>query len=480
MPFRIPPRAFKSSSFRLSVWYSGFFISCSVLILVMTHYFLSSALLRADKTAIVSELGRLTTEYNFRGLPSLQRELAENKNMYRGKNPFFVRIADISNRPLFILNPEVWEEFDLSLLASHPLHNGQWTKLASADEKAELLLFSRRLHDGRWLQLGRSSEVREQALGQFFRLFFIIIPPLVILGVAGGTFLAARTMRPIQHMIHTVQSIVNGNYEARVPYTESRDELNELAKLFNEMVDRIHTLITGMKESIDNLGHELRTPMTRLRNTCEMALQRGKNVDSCREALADCLEESDRILKMLNTLMDISEAETGVMKLHPKSIPFLRLLTPLVDMYQYIAEEKDVVLAIHAPEELYLTVDPNRMTQVLANILDNAIKYTPAGGRVTVDAKQSDGRSIIAIADSGIGISPKDLPKIWDRLYRGDGSRSTKGLGLGLSFVKAIVQAHQGTIDVASTPGIGSTFIISLPSNPRLASRHFNPIITEM
>jgi len=279
MRLRIPQRAFSSGTFRLSVWYSGFFISCSVLILVMTHYFLSSSLLRADKAAIVSELDRLTTEYNFRGLLSLQRELAENKNIYRGKNPFFVRIADISNRPLIILNPELWEEFDLSLLGSSPLNNGKWTGLDSVDEAYELLLMSRHLHDGRWLQLGRSSELRERALNQFFKLFIIIIPPLVILGVGGGTFLAARTMRPIQHMIHTVQSIVVGNYEARVPYTGSRDELNELAKLFNEMAERIHTLITGMKESIDNLGHELRTPMTRLRNTCEMALQGEKDVD---------------------------------------------------------------------------------------------------------------------------------------------------------------------------------------------------------
>jgi len=464
MSLRILQRAINSGTFRLSVWYSGFFISCFVLILIITHYFLSSALLRADKTAIITEVERLIPKYNLHGLPSLQRELASNKKLYSGKNPFFIRIADISNRTLFILNPNLWEEFDLTLLESHPLNNGKWTELSAADEKVDLLLLSRHLHDGRWVQLGRSSEVRKQALDQFVKLFFIIIPPLVLLGVGGGTFLAARTMRPIKHMIRTVHSMVNGNYEGRVPHTNSRDELNELAKLFNEMAEKIHILITAMKGSIDNLGHELRTPMTRLRNICEMALQKGKDVESCREAIADCLEESDRILRMLNTLMDISEAETGIMKLDPKQIPLSNLLTPLADMYQYIAEEKEVALYIKIPEGLYLIVDPNRISQALANILDNAIKYTPAGGRVTIEANQSNGQTIIAIADSGIGIPSSDLPKIWDRLYRGDNSRSTKGLGLGLSFVKAIVHAHQGTIDVISTPGIGTTFNISLPS----------------
>lgn len=465
MSLRIPLRAFKSSSFRLSLWYSGFFISCSVLILIMTHFFLSSALVRADKTIIASESNRLTTEYNFRGLPSLRRELAENKNTYRGKNPLFIRIADISNRTLYILYPELWKEFDLDLLETYPLANGKWAYLPARDEDFELLLLSKSLHDGRWLQLGRSSEVRDQALDRFFKLFFIIIPPLVLIGVAGGTFLAARTLRPIQHMIHTVQSIVTGNFEMRVPCTGSRDELNELAKLFNEMVERINALIIGMKESLDNVAHDLRTPMTRLRNMCEMALQADEDVELYREALADCIEESDRILKMLTTLMDISEAETGVMKLDQKPVKLSSLLTGITDMYQYIAEEKGVALSIHVPEALYITVDPGRMTQVLANILDNAIKYTSSGGRVTIETNHSDGRWLITIADTGVGISPKDLPKIWDRLYRGDASRSTRGLGLGLSFVKAIVHAHQGTVNVVSTPGKGSTFTISLPSN---------------
>lgn len=465
MSLRIPLKTFKSRGFRLSLWYSGFFLSCSVLILVMAHFFLASALERGEKGAIASESHRLATEYNLRGLLSIQRKVAEDKKPYQGKNPFFVRIADISNRTLYILYPERWKEFDLGLLETIPLAENKWAHLPDINEDSNLLLLSKRLHDGRWLQLGRSSEVRDQTIDRFFNLFVIIIPPLALIGIAGGTLLVGRTLRPIQHMVHTVQSIVTGNLAARVPYTGSRNELNELAKLFNEMLERINGLIVGMKESLDNVSHDLRTPMTRLRNICETALQADEDVALYREALADCVEESDRILRMLTTLMDISEAETGVMKLEQKPVKISDLLTGIVEMYQYIAEEKGVTLSMKVPEDLYITVDPGRMTQVLANLLDNAIKYTPSGGRVIIETNCADGRWVISIRDTGVGISLKDLPRIWDRLYRGDASRSTRGLGLGLSFVKAIVQAHQGSVSVVSTPRQGSTFTLSLQLN---------------
>ena len=309
-----------------------------------------------------------------------------------------------------------------------------------------------------------STEDRQMTLKRFRETFLIIMLPLILLGIVGGSILAIRTLRPIRHIIQTVQSVEIGRMESRVQRTNTGDELDELARLFNEMLGKISTLISGMKDSLDNVAHDLRTPMTRLRNISETALQGDQDLDLYREALADCIEESDHILKMLTTLMDISEAETGMLNLDRKSVNISSLLARVVDMYQSVADEKGVKLNASASDELYSTVDLERLSQAIANLLDNAIKYTNSGGQIKIEAFQEKGELVIRINDTGSGIFPQDLPQIWNRLFRTDHSRSQKGLGLGLGLVKAIILAHNGRVDVISDPGKGSTFTVYLPS----------------
>src|SRR6185436_19435465 len=180
------------------------------------------------------------------------------------------------------------------------------------------------------------------------------------------------------------------------------------------------------------------------------------------EALADCVEESDRVLTMLNTLLDVAEAQAGVMKLAREPVDLAPLLSEVVELYQYVAEEKKITVATELSETCEVSVDRTRMRQVFANLLDNALKYTSGGGKVTIRTRCEPDRAIIELTDTGMGIPPEEIPRIWERLFRGDRSRSQRGLGLGLSLVKAIVEAHGGTVAVQSVPGQGSTFTVAL------------------
>lgn len=452
----------KTVGFRLTAWYSVIFILSSLFLFVMAYFFLSSALHRQDRKTILLELGKLSAKYKTGGMSSLKKELKIEKKI-RKKNPLFIRIAGAKNNTLNIFLPYQWAEFDLKDLEKViPNSNRKWIRLPAISDEYVVEVASTRLPDGHWLQVGMSTENREGVLERFREIFAAIMIPLVLLGFITGFFLSFRALRPIRQLIGTVRSIDIGKMEARVPSPGTGDELDELVRLFNGMMEKIKTLINAMKGSLDNVAHGFRTPMTRFRGMAEMALQAGHDAEFCREALADCVEESDHILKMLNTLMDISEAETGVMNLDLKVVDISALMDGVVDLYRYVAEEKGLPIHMSAPHGLSVAVDPDRISQVLANLLDNAIKYTPAGGQISVEAYKRQGEVVIRIKDTGTGISHEELPMIWDRLYRADPNHSLKGLGLGLSQVKAIIQAHNGRVDVVSKQGKGSTFSIYL------------------
>jgi signal transduction histidine kinase len=332
-------------------------------------------------------------------------------------------------------------------------------------DTAKLETASIRLLDGTLVQVGKSTEAREDLLARFRAALGVVTLSIIVIALTGGWVATQSALRPIRQLAMAVRRVIaTGHTDERVAVGPHDDEIDELTRLFNEMLDKIEGLVTGMRGALDNVSHDLRTPLTRLRGAAEMALAGQPDADRYREALADCVEETDRVLVMLNTLMDISEAESGAMPLHRQSVHLSEVAARAVDLYRDVAETKGVTITLNISEDVVVSGDSVRLEQVAANLLDNAVKYTASGGQVFVDVLAEGHRGLLRIRDTGVGIPPAEIPHIWDRLFRGDTSRAERGLGLGLSLVKAIVEAHGGTVRVASEPGRGSTFTVALPT----------------
>jgi len=314
------------------------------------------------------------------------------------------------------------------------------------------------------IEVARKSDSRQELMGRFQWIFTLALPPLALLGFLTGAIMARRSTRPLQHLARAVRSIVEtGRMDVRVPARRASDELSELVLLFNQMLDRNEALLKAMKESLDNVAHDVRTPLTRLRFVAEQALNTDDLPASCGAPLSECLAETEHIQTIIQTLLEVARAEGGVLTLNQQVVEVAPLVQDAVELYEHVAAEKLVELTFRPAPGLRVAADPVRLRRAFANLLDNAIKYTPARGRVEIEMSREEDRVVVRFLDTGIGIDSVDLPRIWERLYRGDKSRSEQGLGLGLSFVKAVIEALGGTITSESELGKGSVFTITLP-----------------
>lgn len=458
----------RSLAVRLSVWFAVLFAAGFSAIFFLLYVLLGRQLEARDFDTLRLRLQQYADIYEARGLRGLRERIQEDGEAPHVRT-LFVRLIAPGGDLVWARVPPDWIEQD-ERQVTVPDGWGGWTVRrvhnvrVPRDQQRDLALVSAVLSDGLLLQVGRSSDNRAALLEPMRALFFWVGGAVVLVGFGAGVFAARRATQPLQNVVETARRIIStGALDARVPVPKRRDDIAELVLYFNTVLDKNAALLKSMREALDNVAHDLRTPLTSLRGSAELALgQVGENVVA-RDALAECVERVDDVLRLLRALMEISQAEAGVLKLEKSSCDLGELARAAVDLYSDVADARQTKLTIEVFEKTPILADPTRTRQAIANLVDNAIKYTPDGGSVTVRVGTREDRAVLTVNDTGPGVPIEEQARIWERLYRGDHSRSQTGLGLGLSLVRAIVEAHGGKATATNGEKGGAVFEIALP-----------------
>jgi heavy metal sensor kinase len=348
------------------------------------------------------------------------------------------------------------------------------------------IVFSERHHSPCYVALGTPLSQYENIGRQFALIYAGVVPVALVLGLLLGWFMAGRALQPVLEVAQTAQRISGSNLSLRIPSRRANDELDYLILTFNRMIERLEASFQQMKQFSADVSHELRTPITAIRGQLEVALFTAKTTEQYRDAMVDALQDIDRLSQIVRALLLLSQAESGQLALQKTRVDLSEVVRDLVEQFQIPAEAEKVQLFADVPDECAADVDRVQIERMITNLLSNAVKFTPEGGQVQVRLRSYSGSAEIVVEDTGRGIAEEYLPHIFDRFYRVPGRGTApgpdQGLGLGLSFVAWIVKAHQGTIEVESTPGRGTRFTVRLPmaaEQPASNDLSAQPILSE-
>jgi heavy metal sensor kinase len=315
------------------------------------------------------------------------------------------------------------------------------------------------------LQVGTSLDPMDRALGRLLVLLVASLPLGLLALVLVGRWSADFALAPLLDLAVAADRIDIAELGRRLPVREVGDEVDEVARAFNQTLGRLEHAVGEMRQFGAALAHELRTPLAVLRGDIEMALSELRAGTAIDRRLAGQLEEIDKLKRLIDQLLTLARAEAGEIAIARTPVDLSAMARSIVEQLELVAQEKSIALTCEASDGVVVPGDRSWLERLLLNLLDNAIKFTAPGGRVTVRVTRDTERAVLEVIDTGVGMPPDVVPRVFDRFFRADPSRSraTEGVGLGLSLAKWIVDRHHGTIDLISAPGEGSTFRVKFP-----------------
>jgi heavy metal sensor kinase len=460
-------RLWRSLAFRLTLWYAVVFVVSAAIVFALFYMSIRAMIYQRLDDELLKKSKEFASIYALQGSRMLRRA-AVLYAQSTGEGRMFYRLFYPSGIVFSSSNMMYWKDVGIDRQAVGTVL-GRRNHLFSSHGEPEFRNAARiiyyRIDDTIVLQMGYAMRAEGRLLQVFKRLFVLTMSGLLIVSAGIGWFMARRALSGVATVTRTAQQISEVDLNARVPVQRRHNEVDLLADTFNQMLDRIQILVTGIRQMNDNIAHDLRSPITRIRGLAEVTLTSPQNMDDYQQMTASTIEECDRLLDMINTMLAISrtEREPAPDERHPVELG--ALMQDACELFQPLAEDNGVELACRIDADGVVMGDRAMLQRLVANLIDNAIKYTNDGGTVglCLDRRGSN-RLFLQVADTGIGIETEDLSRIFDRFFRGDHSRSQEGAGLGLSLARAIARAHGGDIHVQSTAGTGSTFTVDFPA----------------